>query len=59
MQKLVEKMTQMLYAFTDYYDTVAWDFLEEAVENTYKDTGMTLAKENLENYHSYISENYI
>ena len=43
----------------EYYDYVAFEFIEEAVETTHRETGMALDRENLEKYHEYISENLI
>lgn len=58
MQKAISEMAENLLEY-EYYDYVAFGFIEEAVETTYKETGMALDKENLEAYHQYISENLI
>lgn len=56
----IRDMAQALeWDYCDYYDTVAFDIIVEAVENTKAETGMTLCKENIEAYHQYISENFI
>lgn len=43
----------------EYYDTVLFEVVEEAVKTTHKETGMSLTRDNLEKYHEYISENLI
>lgn len=43
----------------DYYDTVLFDIIVEAVENTKNETGLALCKENVGAYHNYIIENFI
>lgn len=58
MGKEIKEMAENLLKY-EYYDYVAFGFIEEAVETTYKETGMALDKENLEAYHRYISENLI
>lgn len=55
----IEKMAQTLALEYDYYDSVYFDFIVEAVANTKKETGMALAKENAKAYHQYICENFI
>lgn len=55
----IEKMAQTLALEYDYYDSVYFDFIVEAVENTKKETGLALAKENAKAYHQYICENFI
>lgn len=55
----IEKMAQTLMMTFDYYDTVLFDYIVEAVANTKRETGLTLAKENVEAYHQYICENFI
>ena len=59
MQKMVNDMALALYNYTDYYDTVAWGYVVEAVENTKTETGLSLDVKNVEAYHQYISENFI
>ena len=54
----INDMAQDLLKY-EYYDSVAFEFIEEAVAITYRDTGMALDRENLEAYHQYISENLI
>ena len=58
MQEAIREMAENLLEY-EYYDYVAFEFIKEAVETTYKETGMALDKENLEAYHQYISENLI
>lgn len=54
----INDMAQDLLGY-EYYDSVAFELIEEAVATTYLDTGMTLDNANLEAYHQYISENLI
>lgn len=54
----INDMAQDLLKY-EYYDYVAFEYIEEAVAQTYLDTGMTLDNANLEAYHQYISENLI
>ena len=54
----INEMAQALLDY-EYYDYVAFGFIEEAVAQAYQDTGMALTSENLEKYHEYISENLI
>ena len=43
----------------EYYDTVLFEMVEEAVETAHRETGLPVTHENLEAYHEYISENLI
>lgn len=43
----------------DYFETVAFPFITEAVETTQKETGMPLDTENISAYEDYIKENLI
>ena len=43
----------------EYYDYVELGIIEEAVETTHRETGLSVTHENLEKYHEYISENLI
>ena len=54
----INEMAEQLLGY-EYYDSVAFEFIEEAVATTYHETGMALDSENLEAYHQYISENLI
>lgn len=54
----INEMAERLLDY-EYYDYVAFEFIEEAVATTYRETGMALDGENLEAYHQYISENLI
>lgn len=54
----INDMAQDLLNY-EYYADVAFEFIEEAVATTYRETGMALDSENLEAYHQYISENLI
>ena len=54
----INEMAEQLLDY-DYYNDVAFEFIEEAVATTYRETGMALDGENLEAYHQYISENLI
>lgn len=58
MQEAIREMAENLLEY-EYYDYVAFEFIEEAVETTHKETGLALDRENLEAYHQYISENLI
>ena len=43
----------------DYFETVAFDYLIEAVATTKADTGMTMTEANKRAYTDYIQENLI
>lgn len=55
----IQAMAQALAMTFDYYDTVLFDIIVEAVENTKNETGLALCKENVQAYHDYIIENFI
>lgn len=53
-------LTQMAWAVymddPDYFETVDFEYLKEAVENTKNETGMTMAEYNKAAYTKYIEE---
>lgn len=55
----INNIAEDLLGKYEYYSTVAFEYIEEAVAQTYLDTGMALDNANLEAYHKYISENLI
>lgn len=54
------KMADVVYwVDPDYFETVAFEYLVEAVATTKADTGMLMVEANKEAYVDYIQENLI
>ena len=54
------KMADVVYwTDPDYFETVAFEYLIEAVATTKEDTGMAMVEENKLAYVDYIQENLI
>ena len=54
------KMADLVYwTDPDYFETVAFDYLIEAVATTKADTGMVMTEANKNAYTDYIQENLI
>lgn len=56
MEKIRKIARELQHKYYDYYCTVYFDFIVEAVENTIDDFGRVC---NLEEMHQHIIENYI